>query len=1515
MRSRTKLLLLIVGVAAIGLAVAAFMLSGPRAREAAREAFWDRDYPRAVLYYQRLSERGELTDEDREDYVRALVLTRRFTRADRIFRDLIARFPRSDVYPRRLAEMLVAAGTRDKPMFQRAEDYGRTRIQADPADPVGHYAIGLALSRRLEEEWSAFKDDLLANHGGANVWGIIHSVDWCLRHPNFARARQDIVTSLGREADLPPKHPIFAKVDHLHRTKQDAIDHLETARRSLRCRGHAILELARVYHLLLNATTAERLLTEVLAHADKDVDLEVKVQAHRLFAESLERRSQDPAVLRRAVPHWGSYLIGLADLKMTMEDVARARFRATDARGRLGVLMRDATLVDEVAATLLEGDRSDSTGLYYRGMAHAFRDEYKDAKTNLLASLNRGSNYRALMTLGNILVAQGGPLNTEQALGRYQDAAKLRPDKVEPALAIASLHVAEGRYRSAQRVVANALARPDWRWRIPDRIYELRDRIEIALLDPERKPIEDLAAAKRAIGRNDRDRSALHFLATHWAEKRNYAKARPFAERLAVVAKKHIIAHLLLARVAIGAGDLDAAQRAIRDAQEVDPADARPVKLLAEVARRRGDIPRCTALLREATELDPRDWETHFGYARLIARSPHMVGAARYHVDRAMELNPTPPYDLRRLDLRLRLAQGDLKAAREAVESVCRDPRARAGDFEYFTGLIHERSDEMPAALAAYEAGIEKAPDRADLVVRLADLYLAQPNRRAAATLLHRFYRSGGRDVDVNARLIDILMDDWHLEPALKLAKEMQRLAPGDERGYLLAGRIATYLGRVEMNQLIAMYVRGRIGASNASPEESEALLCSTIHGLLQLGQWRIALERIHDLDKRLPGSIARARALLAFFSGDERTARSVVTEGLAEKPGAPFLRLIRGVLDLRDGKLTGVVADAAAAVPGVALDKGWPAFARAVARRRPGFGRLILATVAECHLLRGEVIAANDILDVARSAYPNDGRLAYLKGHVLRRAGDAAEAMALLTRAQAGGVIDAARDRAVLLALDRDAAAVPLLEEYAKVHPRDGGLLLLWAQFEIGGAEWANALRALRREPHWEWDLTDTIFLTGLSYIVDGPDGARSQLPDRSSVSGAYLHELLQQSNVRNELRFVALWRSLIRGIALSDLPHFRDRAIQFTEDALATDPEHPLFLDLLARQRIRFGQYDRARKLYRDMRAAAGAGLRALGLARVDAHDPMRWDAAVKAFEAVLRDYPKTSLAYVELAALHLRRGHPRAAIEALDRAEKALEAPFDSRIYSLRGRALDALGPESKAAAIEAYANALVADRRRLDIAYTLTRRMLDAGRAEGLQLYARMPAVRLRYRDLDLHVGLRLFELERYRDARPLLIEFPYSPEAAFALGMIHRREGRLNEAIAQFEFAFTLDPTGQPEAMFQVIEIQKRRLKSDEALVAAKRLVAYHPTDARGHRVLADLYERALQIKDALMAHFRAWQLQPSDPRPMLRVIALAREDGQHDLARKVLGMLTPKMDRWPEDVQKSIRRLRLLLGE
>jgi tetratricopeptide (TPR) repeat protein len=361
----------------------------------------------------------------------------------------------------------------------------------------------------------------------------------------------------------------------------------------------------------------------------------------------------------------------------------------------------------------------------------------------------------------------------------------------------------------------------------------------------------------------------------------NAANERYYAMRSALM--------LDMARQQFETGDLDLAERTVRDASIVDPRNPRIHVMAGRIAMEKGRLERSFHFFAAAIELDEDHAEAHY-YQGVVLQRWQRHGEAMERYQRAYEIHPD--------NVSYLLASAEMLVALDEVERAVLMLEEKLSYFDqnatirvalahlnamqgrhdqsmhYFhqAMLLDPENPKLQEHLALsqiaagrYDAAITSLErlladasmrDRRDLRRALAEAYL----RTERLPLARQTYLELARSPDGNARdwvrLGELAMRDGDLYGALEASNQAIRREPLHHEGYLLAGMV--WQRRDRLDEALRMFDR----AAELSPGDAAPLILRGI-ALERAGRRAAAAEAYAQALTRQPDD-ERAQRLLS---------------------------------------------------------------------------------------------------------------------------------------------------------------------------------------------------------------------------------------------------------------------------------------------------------------------------------------------------------------------------------------------------------------------------------------------------------------------------------------------------------------------------------------------------------------------------------------------------------------------------------------------------------------------------
>jgi tetratricopeptide (TPR) repeat protein len=524
-----------------------------------------------------------------------------------------------------------------------------------------------------------------------------------------------------------------------------------------------------------------------------------------------------------------------------------------------------------------------------------------------------------------------------------------REEALEAANAVLQVEPGNEGALSIRAQAALASARPDQALADAERLVEISPERYLALraaalaelgrLDEAEHAYAELASAAAELDPQTALQACFN-LASFLAEKReDTERAAGQIGRCLEANPAAVTAVRLAIRLYERLGLPDSATAALRRAVEADPGELRLRQLLAERLLAEGAAEEAEAQLAEAAEAleTPEAW---YALANLL-RSAGKLEPAREAVERALELAPAKPEELRFFLADLLAEQGELEGA-ERLAGELQEPAYR----DLARGRILLERGEPAEALAALGAGIQAWPNNA-----------------------------GARLLAAEAAL-----DLGDTERAMIELREATRLGPEENNAALLLGRL--YLARDDAESATVL-LRRHVAAQGFTGPEAHVLLAWAAS---QRGRYEEAREWLEEL-RNQEGFEGRAVAELARV------------ELRASGVQAAIQSLEQSGLDLTDPRHE----PAARQWIGLLLASGELERARAWAERVAQSDSASLRVLrGELLLELGDQAAARALFEAALEADPESGPALAGLGQLKQRLGNQESALALFERALA---------------------------------------------------------------------------------------------------------------------------------------------------------------------------------------------------------------------------------------------------------------------------------------------------------------------------------------------------------------------------------------------------------------------------------------------------------------------------------------------------------------------------------
>ncbi|MGE0385206.1 MAG: tetratricopeptide repeat protein [Gammaproteobacteria bacterium] len=451
-----------------------------------------------------------------------------------------------------------------------------------------------------------------------------------------------------------------------------------------------------------------------------------------------------------------------------------------DARTHLGQLYLLSGAPDKArneADEILKRNPKHADGLTLRAALHTQRGELDAAAADVAAALAAEPDNTRAIAMQSALQVRAGKTNDaiktlEAAVarlpkasdlkvllaemyrqqGRLEDSAKTvaglvqdKPEQIEYRMRLAALYEAAGKHADADKTMREAIAK------FPEDIKPKLDFIRLLMARKDQAGAEKELVAFVA-ARPD-DHPLRMALADFYLQTKRTAEAEKVLEevidragtepeglkarnRLALVKvqagdkeragklvdevlkenERDVDALVIRSELAYGRNDLPTAIADLRSALRDDPTSSRVLRLLARAHMKNKEPELARDSLAKAADAHPDDLQTQQEYLQLLVARGDVDGAVS-HLKKLTERGK-PNAQLLQALFQAQAAKKDWAGARATAERLAEfDKRGAIGP--YLLGLVDDAEGQPDAAIAKYEAALEKAPDAVEPMVQL----------------------------------------------------------------------------------------------------------------------------------------------------------------------------------------------------------------------------------------------------------------------------------------------------------------------------------------------------------------------------------------------------------------------------------------------------------------------------------------------------------------------------------------------------------------------------------------------------------------------------------------------------------------------------------------------------------------------------------------------------------------------------------------------------------------------------
>ncbi len=377
------------------------------------------------------------------------------------------------------------------------------------------------------------------------------------------------------------------------------------------------------------------------------------------------------------------------------------------------------------------------------------------------AYLGGGEASRALETLGPALTSDAP---NREALSVAGEAA-LRTGDLK--------HSSEYLDRAAQLAPKDATARA---------------RVGVARLagGETERGIDDLEAASVLAGSDAGGTGADVALALVHMRRGELDKAKQIADEYVKKHPDRPFSYNLLGGVLEARGDKAGERAAFEKALSLDPGFLPAAINLVRLDTADGNTDAARKRLEAVIQKAPKNADAYLVLARFLAERRAKPEDIRAVLDKGIAANPgTASLKLAEIDILLRVGdkKGALALAQDVVASFPDDASSLS-----LAARAQAAAGDVQQGIATAQKVVSMKPDSAQPLVALADLQALAKNHRAAEELLVKALAMRPEQVDIRARLMAIKVTQKKTDEAIALARDLQKMQPGQPSGYEIEG-------------------------------------------------------------------------------------------------------------------------------------------------------------------------------------------------------------------------------------------------------------------------------------------------------------------------------------------------------------------------------------------------------------------------------------------------------------------------------------------------------------------------------------------------------------------------------------------------------------------------------------------------------------------------------------------------------------------------------------------------------
>ena len=264
--------------------------------------------------------------------------------------------------------------------------------------------------------------------------------------------------------------------------------------------------------------------------------------------------------------------------------------------------------------------------------------------------------------------------------------------------------------------------------------------------------------------------------------------AEKAAQRLVTKFPDKALTHLMLGRVKFQSADLAAARRHFERAIELDPAFLPATLALAELELSARQPAKAKQHLQSLLGRAPNNMDALLAMSAIERNAGEPTAKLTANLEKLVQMHPDKAKPRLALINHL-LEAGEATAALQAAQSAS---TRLVGDLNVADALGRAQfaAGESAQALTTFRTIVSARPRAPEPVLRMADVYFARNEIDSALEYYKRAVALRPGSIDARIKVVGLATVKKNWSEALLGARDVQRIAPADPRGYHLEGLV-----------------------------------------------------------------------------------------------------------------------------------------------------------------------------------------------------------------------------------------------------------------------------------------------------------------------------------------------------------------------------------------------------------------------------------------------------------------------------------------------------------------------------------------------------------------------------------------------------------------------------------------------------------------------------------------------------------------------------------------------------